>query len=504
MGNSKVKAWWDAFSVEGLYSEGKYQGDAAGEHEAAAAVHRAKATNNLMELVAAVDDFIRFFCGFHSIKARCLTNAVHFQFEVDRDALISKELPQPSECDMPSEDVRGIFDQSKVAAGELLLRAVVETDDGSLIANAFSAGKPMGLLQKLPVYAQFVMVLTNAVEAVWYEQAIPNCKLSLNVYASLLVDGAPVLEMLDGVSSVEVMEMTKGVERGGVREWVTQIRDRGIEVLLDDFDSRHPGAGSSCDGVKICVFANAFHTLQAVNEDGGPQDVEVVKKEKLNDMDFRDYHCSLVPTVQPCISKMVFEGSENCMKSTVSPGPPLTFDNAQATTASVHVYQTAAKIQGLQNPGLQMVHQGGRALYDDEEFDDDVLALLRNLGKDPSGSARKGDAGTMAWMGSEATRRANMKTRPLVCGVTKTSKASATPLAAEPVICTTPATVTPAMSQATTPAPATCAAPAPVTEVLQPAAVMYAAPVAYAAAAPITEVAQLRTVTYAAPVTYAA
>merc|ERR1712070_566629 len=93
-------------------------------------------------------------------------------------------------------------------------------------------------------------------------------------------------------------------------------------------------------------------------------------------------------------------------------------------TASAHVYQTAARIQRLQNPGLQMVHQGGRALYDDEEFDHNVLALLHNLGKDPAGSARKGDAGTMAWMGGEAKRRANMKTRPLVCGVTKIVQAS--------------------------------------------------------------------------------
>jgi len=276
----------------------------------------------------------------------------------------------------------------------------------------------MGMLQKLPLYAQFVMVLTNAVEAVWYEQAIPNCKLSLNVYASLLAAGAPVLEMLDGVSSVEMMEMTKGVERDGVREWVTQIRSRGIEVLLDDFDSRHPGAGSSCDGVKVCVFANAFHTLQAFNEDGA-QSAEIIKKEKLNDMDFKDYHCSLVPKTQPRITKMVLEGSENCMRSTVTPGPPLTFDNSQATTASAHVYQTAARIQSLQNPGLLMVHQGGRALYDDEDFDEEASALLRNLGKDPAGPARAGDAGTMAWMGQEAPRRANMKMRPLVCGFAK-------------------------------------------------------------------------------------
>merc|ERR1712178_10082 len=92
-GNDRVKSWWDAFSVEGVYSEGKYLGDANGEDEAVATLHRAKAADNPLELVAAVEEFICFFCGFHSTKTRCLANAAHFQFEVDHEALRSAELP---------------------------------------------------------------------------------------------------------------------------------------------------------------------------------------------------------------------------------------------------------------------------------------------------------------------------------------------------------------------------------------------------------------------------
>merc|ERR1719329_1609983 len=140
-----------------------------------------------MEEVIAIEDFIRFFCGFHSVKAKFLANAVHFQFEVDQEALMSMELPQVKENDKVTDAVQRIFDASQVVSGEVLLRAVVETDDGSLIANPMSPGRAMALLQKLPLYAQFVMVLTNAIEAVWYEQALPNCKMSLNFYASLLL-----------------------------------------------------------------------------------------------------------------------------------------------------------------------------------------------------------------------------------------------------------------------------------------------------------------------------
>ena len=112
------------------------------------------------------------------------------------------------------------------------------------------------------------------------------------------------------------------------------------------------------------------------------------------------------------------EGSENCLKSEVKPGPPLAFDKPQATTASAHVYQAAAKALRAQNADLRILHQGGRALYDDEEFDEDASAVIHKLGK-PMSDARTRDAGTIAWIGDEAKRRASMKMRPLASGVIK-------------------------------------------------------------------------------------
>jgi len=64
---------------------------------------------------------------------------------------------------------------------------------------------PMSFLLKLPMYAQLVMVLTNVVEATWYQEDIPDCPIAINLYASLLVDGAPILDMVLGVHVVEVM-----------------------------------------------------------------------------------------------------------------------------------------------------------------------------------------------------------------------------------------------------------------------------------------------------------
>ena len=122
----------------------------------------------------------------------------------------------------------------------------------------------MGKLLKLPLFAQLVMVLTNAVEAEWYQEAIPTCPMGINVYASLLVAEAPVLQMIAGASVVEIMEMTKGAKRGPeVDEWVGKIRETGATVLLDDFDAKHPAIGSKPDGIKTCVFVNAYHSLQA-------------------------------------------------------------------------------------------------------------------------------------------------------------------------------------------------------------------------------------------------
>ena len=146
----------------------------------------------------------------------------------------------------------------------------------------------------------------------------------------------------------------------------------------------------------------------------------VLEKAQINDMNFKDYYCSLVPRMKEGIQKLIMEGSENCLKSEVRQGPPLNFDEPQATKATAHVYQAAARSLVPWNPNLQMLHQGGRALYDDEEFDEDARAVIQNLGK-PMASARKGDAGILAWLGDEAKRRGAMKVHPLACGVMKKS-----------------------------------------------------------------------------------
>jgi len=338
---------------------------------------------------------------------------------VDVETLMSTELLPPSASEAPGQDEKDLFDASEIASAELLLRAVVEVDDGNLIAVPFSPGAAMGRLLQLPLFAQLVLVLTNTVEATWYQHDIPTCPMSINLYASLLVDGAPVLEMVDGVNVVEVMEMSKGAKRGPVVDmWVRNMRNQHIEVLLDDFDSKHPALHSSPDGIKVCVFANAFHSLQAFNDDGAPAVMDIAQKDRINDMDFKDFYCSLVPFAQPNIKKLIMEGSENCLKSEVKPGPPLAFDKPQATTASAHVYQAAAKALRAQNADLRILHQGGRALYDDEEFDEDASAVIHKLGK-PMSDARTRDAGTIAWIGDEAKRRAGMKMRPLASGVIK-------------------------------------------------------------------------------------
>lgn len=286
----------------------------------------------------------------------------------------------------------------------------------------------MGKLLKLPLFAQFVIVLTNAVEATWYQEAIPTCPMGINLYASLLVAGAPVEQMIAGVRVIEVMEMTKGAKRGPeVDNWVDKIREAGCTVLLDDFDSKHPGIGSSPDGIKVSVFANAFHSLQAFkNQSSGDpaapllpvEEMPFAEKEKTNDNNFMEYYCSLVPRHQPGARILIMEGSENCLKSEVNPGPPLKFDEP-ATIASAHVYQAAARaMREMQPEGqiFEMYHQGGRALYADEDFDEEMHAVIVASGK-PMGSARTNDAGTLAWMGQEAVRRAEMQVRPLVCGV---------------------------------------------------------------------------------------
>jgi hypothetical protein len=270
------------------------------------------------------------------------------------------------------------------------------------------------------------MVLTNAVEARWYQETLPGCPMGINLYASLLVADAPVLQMIDGVSLVEIMEMTKGAKRGPeVDRWVDKIRENGALVLLHDFDARHPGAGSKPDGIKVSVFVNAFHSLQALkNQPGDLSEMLVVEKEKANASDIKDYYCSIVPKHQSGVQVLVMEGSENCVKSEIPPGtagPPLNYGQPKATTASAHVYRAAARSMRASQPEGQvfrMLHQGGRALYKDEDFDEDVCAMIAASGK-PMAAARTSDAGTMAPIGQEAVRRAAMEARVQVCGIVK-------------------------------------------------------------------------------------
>jgi hypothetical protein len=433
-----VRRWLEEFSERELYEEKdgaeKYMGDANAEGDAKAALERAKATADPIEMVAAVEYFILCFCGFSvmkPLKARGIINAVHSQFNVDVNRLLGTSLPLPSKDGAPTDAEKALFDDADVAFAELLLRCVVETSDGNLIGSPFSAGAPMGKLLKLPLFAQFVMVLINAVEAVWYQEEIPTCPMAINLYASLLVAEAPVLQMISGVKVIEIMELTKGAKRGPeVDDWVDVIRATGATVLLDDFDAKHPGIGSKPDGIKVSVFANAFHSLQTFkNEPLGEEEemllpitaIPFVEKEKVNAFDVVDYHGSIVPKYQPGAKILVMEGSENCLKSEAKEGPPLNFKEPGSTTASAHVYQAAARAMLAHQPegqAFQMLHQGGRALYEDEEFDAEACAVIEACGKSMP-AARAGEAGTMAWIGEEAVRRVKMQSRLPVSGVKK-------------------------------------------------------------------------------------
>jgi len=53
------------------------------------------------------------------------------------------------------------------------------------LANPSPPGQPMGKLLKLPVFAQYILILINSVEARWFQAALPDVPLAINVYASL-------------------------------------------------------------------------------------------------------------------------------------------------------------------------------------------------------------------------------------------------------------------------------------------------------------------------------
>merc|ERR1719223_2353778 len=61
-------------------------------------------------------------------------------------------------------------------------------------------------------------------------------------------------------------------------------------------------------------------------------------------------------------------------------GPPLSFDHPLATLATAHVYQVAARALRSREPAARMFQQGGRALYEDEDFDEATKEIIRSLG----------------------------------------------------------------------------------------------------------------------------
>merc|ERR1711998_90674 len=106
---------------------------------------------------------------------------------------------------------------------------------------------------------------------------MPDRLFSMNIYVSLLVEGAPMEQMVEGARAVEVMELSKGTKRGPhVSAWIREMRNMGKNVLIDDFDANHPCLDSAPDGIKVCVFTNAFHSLQAFKEGGAVTEFPIV------------------------------------------------------------------------------------------------------------------------------------------------------------------------------------------------------------------------------------
>lgn len=442
--HAPARVWLETLTMDDLRERKQnnssvFAGEPLGEAEAADALQQLKPTNDAANLVEASETLISAFCGFGVMQpygAVGIVNALHFQFEVNTERLLAADLAPPSTSDRALvADARTLFDDAEAARAELLLRCVVDAGERGLVANPFSPGMPMGRLAKLPLFAQFVLVLNNAVEATWYREAFDRaarpcrpCPLAINVYASLLVDEAPVRQMTDGVEVVEVMEMTKGARRSpSVGKWVSNLREKGFKVLLDDFEPRHPAVDSQPDGVKTSVFANAFHVQQALKNAAQRFPVGELAfspdEKRPNPMDVFDYYGTILPKLMCGIDSIVMEGSENCSKSEVSPGPPLIFSEPNATLASAHVYKTAALAMQKLSPSFTMFQQGGRALYDGEDFDEDLQAIVAATARD-SKAARTSDAGTIAWTGDQAIARFAKRSRPAVCGIIVQEKAA--------------------------------------------------------------------------------
>lgn len=431
-----VQKWRSDFNDAALLnSDGAYAGDAKSESETRASVLAVQNSQSNEELVNNLEDFILKFCGFCNMSpspAEYLTNGIHFQYETNIDKLMSTPLPLPAEVDSTPYEVKSIFDEATVFSAELLLRVVVKSVDGSVVvANPFSPGAPMGKLLKLPLLAQLHLVLINAVEAEFYQKEMPAIPMAINLYASILEVDSPVLDFVGNAEVVEIMEMTKGAKRAeSVAAAASTLQQNGRVVLLDDFDASHPARDCAATGVKSSVFATAFHALQVIKNDrgdgsallpfeGAPLPHDAASPRAMN---VCDYYGALVATIQPGARTLIVEGSENCIKSEVQPGPPLNYSEPRATLAVAHVYRAAALtmigMAGGDAAGIRILQQGGRALYTDEAFDEDIMGTLASLGK-PLPAAQGADAGTMAWLGTEAARRVQSRQRTAVCGVTR-------------------------------------------------------------------------------------
>lgn len=410
-----IKGWLEEFEAACLFDGERYIGNASGQDAALEALGKARSASSTTEVVDAMEDFVIHFCGFHETKVKGLINAVHFFFSVDVQRVLAFPSQMPDDF---SPSAKELFDCAQVAGGEMLLRTVVENAKGQLVVNPFSPGFPMSFLNKLPMYAQMMMVLGSAVDASAYQDQMPELPLSINVYAGLLSEGAPVLSMVDGVQVVEVMEMTRGAQRSpALTSWVSELQSQGIRVMLDDFNTQHPALDSSPAGIKVCMFQNAAHTLQVFKEGSLPESFTEAGSDDVSSL--VGFYGSFIRKSMPNVSFLVMEGSENCMKSDLQPGqkgPPVNFSEPRATVATALVYKAAATILEVSNkPGFRMIQQGGRALYDGEVFDDTVKAMVEACGK-PMDAARR-EAGTMAWMGSLAPIHAARKIRSHVCGV---------------------------------------------------------------------------------------
>ena len=73
----------------------------------------------------------------------------------------------------------------------------------------------MGKLLKLPLLAQCLLVLINAMEGEWYQNEMPAIPMSINLYASILEMDSPVMEIVGTVGVVEINGNGKGSKTSG-------------------------------------------------------------------------------------------------------------------------------------------------------------------------------------------------------------------------------------------------------------------------------------------------